>query len=141
MIANNQVPTTSELLQAPELLEGSGQYPHEEDTVLPAALEFYRTISLLAAQLGFLATRFRDEVGTQDLEQDEPIVAVARTGRWQQQVQDLRDGLRETWRMQMPPALTAGYSDHTLPSRILAIFEHVRFVSSYPNVVAACSFY
>ena len=126
MIANSQVPTTAELLQTPELLEGSGQYAHEEDTILPDALEFHRTISLLAARLGYLATRFRDEVTTQDLEQDEPINTMARPEHWQQQVQDIRDDLKETWRMQMPPALTAGYSDHTLPNRVLGIFEHVR---------------
>ena len=126
MIANNQVPTTAELLRTPELLEASSRYPHEVDTTLPAALEFHRTTSLLAAQLGYLATRLRYEVSTLDLEQDGPISTGSRLEHWQQQVQDIRDNLKDTWRMQMPPTLTAGYRDHTLPSRIHGIFEHVR---------------
>jgi len=123
MIGKGQVPTTADLLRTPELVESSARTT-DEASMLPAVLDFHRSISLLAAELGFLAKDLR-ELSTQGL-QEQPRARVARIGLWQQQVLAIQDKLKRTWRSQIPYALAADPRDQALPARIRGVFEHVR---------------
>lgn len=123
MISQGQVPTTGDLLRTPELVESSARTT-DEASMMPAVADFHRSISLLAAELGFLAKDLR-KFSTQDL-QEQPRARVARIGLWQQQVLAVRDKLKRTWRTQIPYAVATDPRDQALPARIRSLFEHVR---------------
>jgi len=122
MIGRGQVPTTAALLGTPSLVE-RGAPTTQEATMMPVILEFHRTMSLLAAELGFIAKELR-EFETRALP-EETRAKVARIGLWQQQVLAIRDKLKLTWRTQIPYALATNPRDQQLPTRIRGIFEHV----------------
>ncbi|MCJ1245111.1 hypothetical protein MMC30_002312 [Trapelia coarctata] len=125
MVSRGQVPTTANLLGSPMRVERDAPTTAEA-RMMPAVLEFHRTISLLAAELGFLARELR-QFGTQDL-QELPRARIARIALWQQQVLAMRDKLKRAWRTQIPYALANNQSDQVLPARIRGVFEHTYLV-------------
>ncbi|MCJ1401685.1 hypothetical protein MMC11_004902 [Xylographa trunciseda] len=122
LIRTGHVPTSADMIRAPGLVEPSSHVP-EEAPLMPKTLDFHRAVTLLAAQLGLLASSLRDAA---NMRRSSGHMRVARSGhpQWQQQVQELQESLRQAWRTQVPVALTTGYRDGTLPGRIRGVYEH-----------------
>ncbi|MCJ1387812.1 hypothetical protein MMC18_000655 [Xylographa bjoerkii] len=122
LIRTGHVPTSADLIQAPGLVEPSSRVP-DEAPMMPSTLDFHRAVTLLAAQLGLLASSLRDAASMRR-SLGQITVAQASHPQWRQQVQELQESLRQAWRTQVPAALTAGYRDGILPARVHGIYEH-----------------
>ena len=123
LIRTGHVPTPADLIQSPGLVEPSSRVP-EEGPMMESTLHFHRSFTLLAAELGLLASNLRDAAS---IRRSSGHVRVAQVShpQWQQQVQGIQEKLRQAWRMKVPVALTTGYRDGTLPARIRGVYEHV----------------
>ena len=86
-------------------------------------LEFHRIILTLAARLGLLARDLRAEYAQNYHHQGQSrhLGLVRR----QQQVMQLQDTLRKTWKAHLPNFVAMGYSNESVSVQSRGIFEHV----------------
>ena len=122
LIRSGHVPTSADMIRAPGLVEPSSRVP-EEASLMPSTLDLHRAVTLLAARLGLLASNLRSAASMRSSGQ----IRAAQAGhpQWQQQVHEIQESLRQTWRTQVPLVLSTGYRDGTVPARIRGIYEHV----------------
>lgn len=120
LMSSGQVPTLLEMGRGPSFAELDLRAP-EEASLMPSSIECHQTISLLAARLGFLASGLRDTARTRSSSQQIAAVKASHV----QQVQDLREILKQAWTKPVFEALGVHYQDGTLPVRVRGLFEHV----------------
>ncbi|KAL9603413.1 MAG: hypothetical protein Q9179_002218, partial [Wetmoreana sp. 5 TL-2023] len=121
MLQYNMFPSADNIVQ----LNGSRECYDpltEEAHAMPVVLDFNRKIEILTCRLGLLR---------RNLQRD--AESFARQGRKmskadllerQRRVTDIQQALRRTWNEQMPPYITVGLRNYTLPTRARGIFDN-----------------
>lgn len=122
MLASDMLPSLRIINQ------GSGVRVHDlssapEDHPGSSALEFHRSILILAARLGLLARDLRQTVAQSYRRQTQVSHAEAMQRR--QRVEQLRNCLRRTWEAQLPTSDAMSCCNELVPVKSRGILEHV----------------
>ena len=98
----------------------------ESDRVL-AVQSFNSDMMILATHLGQLARHLRNEAARRSSFAGDPNLPPKEVEirRRQQQVEEMLQALRRTWRNQIPPGLETAYQNRNLSERVRLMFEHV----------------
>ena len=127
ILTRDLLPSAIEQLMPMEAAAPSTLVPKEYNKVLQV-LECNRTISILAARLGYIARNIRQDYKQYASDLPPTTLIQVEIMRWQGQILELQDALRQC-RLQIRACQASSYLDEDLPDRARSVFEHVSELS------------
>ncbi|KAL8687370.1 MAG: hypothetical protein Q9218_006437, partial [Villophora microphyllina] len=121
MLQYNMFPTADNIVQ----LNGSGDCYNpmtEEAHAMPVILDFNRKIEILTCRLGLLRRNLQREA--ENLARQGLKMSKADILERHRRITEIQQALRRTWIEQMPPYISVGLRNNTLPTRARGIFDN-----------------